>query len=72
MDEKDCVIIETEWMRGIISGLVHKALESKGVDADIQLYKVVIENRNEKVQAHLNVGVSIDVGELKNILGKIM
>lgn len=72
MDEKDCVIIETEWMRGIISGLVHKALESKGVDADIQFYKVVIENRNEKVQADLNISVSIDVGELKNILGKIM
>ena len=73
MDEKkDCVIIETEFMKEIMSGLVRKALENKGLDADIQLYDFAIENRTEKLQAHLNISVSIAMRDLENILKKIM
>lgn len=71
-DKKDCIFVETEFMKGIISELVHKALEKKGFDADIQLNNFVIENREENLHVHLNIEASAGTGELEKLLKNIM
>lgn len=71
-DQKDCISVETEFMKGIISGLVHKVLEKKGFDADIQLNDFVIENRDEILHVHLNIEASACTGELEKLLKNIM
>lgn len=67
-EKKDCVMIETDFMKGIISGLVHKALEKKGYDADVQLNDIAVENRAGKLHVHLNVDTEISTRDLEKLL----
>lgn len=67
-EKKDCMIIETDFMKGIISGLAHKALEKKGCDADVRLNDFSIEGRDEKLHVHLNIEASISARDLDKLL----
>ena len=69
--KKDCMIIETEFMKGIISRVAHKALEKKKCDADVQLYDFAIENRDEKLHVHLNMEASIRTSDLEKLLNNV-
>ncbi|MCI8693033.1 MAG: hypothetical protein HFH91_09890 [Lachnospiraceae bacterium] len=67
-EERDCLIIETEFLKGIISAVVHKVLEKKGLNTDVQLYDFAVEYREEKLHIHLNAEASINTEDLKKLL----
>lgn len=72
MEKHDEVIIETEFMKGIISKLLHKALEKTGYDAEVYLSEFNISNQDEKVRVHLNADMEISTAELEKALDKFL
>lgn len=69
MEEKDEIIIETEYMRNIISKLINKVLKKKFErDVTVQLNELAVTDRNEKLHVHLNVDAEISMNELKELL----
>ncbi len=73
MENWDEVIIKTDFMKGLISRLISKALKEKiGHDAEIQINELDITDRNEKFRAHLNVDAEISMKELEEILKSIV
>lgn len=70
-EKKDCMIIETKFMKEIISRAAHKALEKKECDVDVQLYDFAIENKDEKLHVHLNIEASIRTSDLEKLLNNV-
>ena len=68
MENWDEVIIKTDFMKGLISRLISKALKEKIG----QINELDITDRNEKFRAHLNVDAEISMKELEEILKSIV
>lgn len=69
MEEKDEIIIETEFMRDIISKLIMKALKNKFEhNVDVELNELVATDENEELHVHLSVDAKISMNELEGLL----
>lgn len=67
----DCMKIESEFMTGLISGLVTRILKKKaGYDIDIRLNGIRISvDESGNVRAHISADADIPKTELTKILG---
>lgn len=72
MEDWDEVFIKTEFMKSVISKLLHKALEKAGYDTEVQLNELIITNKEEKVYVHLNAEMEMGAKEMEEILNKIL
>lgn len=69
MENWDEAIIKTDFMKDIISRLVHKVLKKKvGHDVEIKVNELAITDRDEKFHVHLNVDAEISMKELEEML----
>lgn len=73
MDNWDELIINTEFIKGIISKLLHKtAIEKAGYDIEFQLNELNLTNRDEKVHVHLSADMEVSTAEIEKSLKKIL
>lgn len=73
MENWDEAIIKTDFMKNIISRLIHKVLKKKvGHDVEIQINELAIIDKDEKVHVHLNIDAETSMKELDEILKGVL
>ncbi len=69
MEERDEITIQTEYMKGIVSKAITKALKKKlERDINVQLNELAVTDIDEKLRVHLSVDAEIGRSELESLL----
>lgn len=72
MENQDKLIVETEFMKGIISRMLGKILKEKaGYDVEIQINEFNIVNKDDKIHVLLSIDAESGIEELDKLLKTI-
>ncbi len=73
MGNWDEVSIKTEFMKDMLSKIVNKALKKKiNYDVKVQVNELNIEDKDNKLHAHLSIDAEMTMEELEKILKSVV
>lgn len=73
MGNWDEIMIQTDFMKGILSKVINKVLKAKsGCDIAVQVNELNMDDKNKKVHVHLSADAEISMEEMEKLLKNIV